>query len=297
MQTIAIELAWVALLPILVVAVTMWLARHANAPPRAAWAASAGIAYVVGQVVLTGRTAFAPALWSSISPREAHDWLPLIVLAAAGISILAACAPTTWQRGIVVLAALLIVGTPFRLLGGNIAQHWSLGEKLAHLAILAAVLAIVWLLLVAADDNRQSLTRPFLMILVASASAAILVKSGTMLYGQLAGVIAATIAGAALVENFPVLSRFFRVREEKSGCPLRSGLGGAAGVIALALGSLLLLGHFYAELPTATTALLALSLVAAGGRLPDFMNRGPAWRQTVARTILCLIPLILAIAT
>ncbi len=282
-QTIAIELAWVAFSPVLVAVVTMWLARRADALPRAAWAASVGLAYVVGQIVLTGRTAFAPAVWASISPREALHWLPLIVLSAAGVSILASVAPAAWQRGVTLLATLLVIGTPIRLLAGNIAQHWTLIEKFAHLTLIAAAFALVWLLLTSANDNRQSRTRTLLMILVASVSAALLVKSGTMLYGQLAGVLAAAIAGTALAEWI----------HPDSG----SGLSGAAGVITLALGSLLLLGHFYSELPSLTAALLALSLIVAGGHLPPFANRGPAWQQALIRTILCLMPLALAIAT
>lgn len=297
MQTIAIEFAWVALLPAAVAVASMWLTRRADVPPRAAWAVSIGLAYVAGQFLLTGRSAFAPALWSSIIPREAHDWLPLIVLAAAGISILAVCAPETWQLAIVGLAGLLVVGTPIRLLAGNIAQHWSLNEKIAHLALLAAALAIMWLVLAVADNGHQPRIRTILMILVVSVSATMLVKSGTMLYGQLAGVIAATIAGTAVAENFRGMPRFIRVREEKTDCPPHSGLSCAAGGVALALGSLLLLGHFYAELPTSTAALLALSLVAAGGHLPVFMNRGPTWQQAVVRTVLCLMLLVLAIST
>ena len=76
-----------------------------------------------------------------------------------------------------------------------------------------------------------------------------------------------------------------------------SGLSGTAGVLTMSLGGLLLVSHFYAEFSTAGSTLLALSLVAAAGLLPARLSSGPAWRQAIVRTAICLAPLVIALAS
>jgi hypothetical protein len=62
----------------------------------------------------------------------------------------------------------------------------------------------------------------------------------------------------------------------------------------MSLGGLLIVAHFYAALTATNAALLAASLVAAGGRLPAMLATGPAWRQAVIRAAFCLTPLAIA---
>jgi hypothetical protein len=72
------------------------------------------------------------------------------------------------------------------------------------------------------------------------------------------------------------------------------GLSGAAGVLSMALGGLVLLAYFYAELAAASAALLLAALLAAGGRLPGAWPRGPMG-QIAFRAALCVVPLALAL--
>ena len=73
------------------------------------------------------------------------------------------------------------------------------------------------------------------------------------------------------------------------------GIEGAAGIITFTLGSLIILGHFYAELTTTNAALLFLSLAATAAPLPAFSRTGPTWRHVVTRTAMCILPLATAV--
>jgi hypothetical protein len=77
---------------------------------------------------------------------------------------------------------------------------------------------------------------------------------------------------------------------------MSNGLTGAAGIITFSLGSLILLGHFFAELSVANAVLLFAALAAAGTPLPAALCRRPAWQQLAVRTVACLLPLAIAIA-
>ena len=71
----------------------------------------------------------------------------------------------------------------------------------------------------------------------------------------------------------------------------------ASGIITFTLGSLIILGHFYAELSTTNTALLFLSLAATAAPLPALLRSGPAWQQNTARIMICLLPLGIAVVS
>src|SRR5262245_45534172 len=110
-------------------------------PAPIAWANGAGIGYIVGQLGLAARRGGVERVISTfIRPHEAADWLPLAVLLALGVTVLAIYAPRAWQRIILVLAALMTIGLPLRLLAGSsfVTTKWSPLEKLAYIALLAA---------------------------------------------------------------------------------------------------------------------------------------------------------------
>jgi hypothetical protein len=210
-----------------------------------------------------------------VSPREASDWLPHAVLLALGVTILATYAPRRWQFGVIGLAALLAIGVPARLLAGPVAQKWSTLEKFSHLGLLAATLSLVWLLLAAAPEDELPRLRQVLLVLASVGAAIVTTLSGSFSLGRLCGVVAAALAGTALIAP--------------------RGLSGAAGVVTCSLGGLIILGVFYAELHPASAALLFLS-VAAAGRLPEPVSSWPAAQQAVLRVALCLVPLAIALA-
>ena len=188
------------------------------------------------------------------------------------------------------------------MLSGNVrlAGQWTALEKFAYLALLAATLGLTWLLLASGGKGRQSSARPFLLVIVTAATAVVLTLSGVFVYGQMCGALAAALAGTALARLLGA-TRSARAASVPLALPVRTGfhsngLTGAAGVITFSLGSLILLGHFFAELSALNALLLAVSLSAAGGPLPSAFLRRPAWQQLALRTAACLLPLALAIA-
>jgi hypothetical protein len=282
------ELLWVGALPFCVAALAMLLSNRLGLPARAARAKSVGGGYVVGQFALAARVSWPAGFSSLLQPREAGDWLPWLVIAAIGITVLAACAPRPWQRWIVALAVLLAVVAPVRMLAGSVyVGRWSVVTKLAAIACWAPALAIVWTLLAMGRANAQPRLRGGLLIVVAIGLAVALTLAGSFTYGELCGVMAAALTGSlvtcSLTPNSPR-----RVADADLG------LSGAAGAVAMALGGLILLGYFYAELTTGSAILLLAALVAAGGRLPTGWSLGPIG-QTALRAGLCLVPLALAL--
>lgn len=292
------ELLWVGIIPCGVAALVMFFASRVGLPARAAWAKSVVVGYVIGQVGLASRVGWRAGASSLFQPREAGDWLPWLVMAAAGITVLAAYSPRNWQRWIVALAATVAAAAPARLLAGSVyvTARWSLVEKLCVIVAWAAALALTWVLLAAGRINGQPRIRGGLLVVVAIAMAAVLTLTGSFTYGELCGVMAAAIMGAiGSASALVAISKGSPTVSPPELLLLADGLSGAAGAIAMTLGGLVLLGYFYAELSAASAALLIAALVAAGGRLPIAWPHGPI-QQTLVRTALCLIPLAVAIA-
>lgn len=285
------ELLWVAVLPFGVAALAMLVSTWLGLPNRAAWAKSVGGGYVIGQVALASRVGWRAGVGSLFQPREAGEWLPWLVMAAVGITVLAAYAPRNWQRWIVGLAAVVAVAAPFRLLAGSVyvTSRWGGLEKLGVIVLWAGALALAWTLLAAGRANGQPRVRGGLLLLVAVGMAAVLTLAGSIALGELCGVAAAAVTGA-------VVARVLKHGSLAGGMiDDDDGLSGAAGAIAMALGGLILLGYFYAELTATNAALLLAALVASGGGLPTAWPRGQAW-QAVFRAALCVLPLAAALA-
>ena len=287
---------------------TMLVATYLRARPRASWAISAALGYIAGHLAAQSHGGLATALLSVIKPHEARDWLPLAVLLAAGVTIFAAYAPRRWRPFVVGLAALLTLGVPLRLLAGSVyvEQNWSTIEKLAYLVLLAAVFGLVWLALATASHREPTrVLRPTLLAIFATGTALVLALSGSLGYGKLTVATAAAIAGTAITSHAAPLRAPNRRDptgrrppvSQHSQRPRSDDLSGVAGVITFSLGSLLLLGHFYAELTATNAALLVLSLIAAAGRLPAVVSKAPPWQQAALRATLCLVPLAVAIVS
>jgi hypothetical protein len=286
------ELFWIGIVPSATAAMLMVLSHWLGVRSAAAWATSIGGAIIVGQIGLAMRHGGDVALRMLREPSSARDWLPWLMLAVMCITILAAYAPRAWQRWIVALACVFALTVPVRMLAGSVyaTTRWSLGEKLFVVILWGAILFALWTTLALGRANGQSWLRGALLVVVASGIAATITLSGSFSYGELAGVAAAALTGALLAQvglnwrdaDAATLANF-------------DGLSGAAGPVALVLGGLLLLGHFYAELSSPNVALLAISLAAAAGRLPTHWPATPGGRIAF-RIALCLVPLLVAIA-
>ena len=269
------ELFFAGVIPLAVAAATAFALRRFGSPPPVVWAAGVGVAYIAGQFALASRRGLARAIQLLVSPREAVEWLPHSVVLAVGVTILAVYAPRRWRQRVVALAALLAIGVPARLLAGHLAQQWSALEKASHLALLAATLALIWLLLASARDDELPRLRQVLLMIASLGAAIATTLSGSFTIGRLCGIVAAAVTGTALVTP--------------------RGLSGAAGVVTLSLGGLIICGVFYARLNSANATLLLLS-IAAAGRLPEVVSAWPDRPRAVLRAALCLTPLGIALA-
>jgi hypothetical protein len=285
------ELLWVGALPWCVAAVAMYLCSRLALPARAAWAKSVGGGYVLGQFAMAARVGWQTGFGTLVEPREAGDWLPWLVVAAVGITVLAAYAPRPWQRWIVAIAALLAIVAPVRLLAGSVyvTSRWSALEKIAVVALWAAALAAIWTWLAVGRACGQARLRSGLLIVVAIAMAVILTLSGSFISGERCGMVAAALTGA-LVSRLLIRSLATSTADDEPG------LSGAAGAISMSLGGLILLGYFYAELKITVAILLGAALCVAGGNLPAGWPEGKIW-QAALRSGLCLTLLAAAFAT
>jgi hypothetical protein len=275
---IARELLYVVVVPGVAATVTALACRWWRILPQVQWAAGVGLGYFVGQLGLKSRAGLARAFWSFAAPNEAVDWLPHSVLLVLGVTVFATYAPRAWRRPAYALAAMATIAAPLRLLAGSVyvAAEWSVLERVTHLVLLSATLGLVWLLLAIAHDDDQPLLRAALLVVVAAGSAATIALSASFAGAELCGVVATVLTGSWIV------------------CTAR-GLSGAAGVVTMSLGSLIVLGHYYAELTLANAALLLIALIFAAGRLPHAVSTRQPWQQAAARAGLCLVPLAIAL--
>ncbi len=279
-------LLYAGLLPLVASAAIAFVMQRARAPSQIIWAVAPTGGFLAGQFTL--RNGFSDSFHSFLQPHEAVDWLPHVVLLALGVSVLMNSAPSQ-RRLVIVLGVALCVAAPVRFLSGNVAHHWTIVEKFAHLSLLATTLGALWLLLASKGDEQPSVLRVPLLILVAVGAAIVVTLSGVLVYGLSAGAVGAAITGTALASL--AATGWTNVQQRFSF----SGIQGTAGLIAFSLGSLIILGHFYSELSTLNAALLILSLAATAAPLPKFITSGPAWQSLVARTMLCVLLLAIAV--
>jgi hypothetical protein len=275
-------LLYAALLPLVASAFIAFVMRQMRSPLPVIWPVAITGGFLATQFVLRGQSGLSESLHTFVQPHEALDWLPHIVLLALGVSLVMYLAPTHRPR-LIALATALCLAAPVRLLSGNLAQHWSILGKAAVLISLTAVLGLVWLITSNNDLRQPTILRAPLLILVAVGTAIVVTQSGALIYGLLSAALGAAITGTALVFAFH--------RSTWS-----SGAAASAGIITFTLGSLIILGHFYAELNTTNAILLLLSLTATAAPLPALLGNRPTWQRNAARITSCVLPVALAVA-
>jgi hypothetical protein len=277
------DVFWIGVVPGLAAALAMLIARRLR--PTAAWSLSVGSGLVVGMLAQNVRVGWHVALEKLFHPHAALEWLPWLVLVAAGLTLLSVYVPRTWQRWLVALAGVFALVVPLRLLASNAAamSRWTVTEKLAILAFWSVAFASIWLTLALARQNRQPLVRGSLLAVVALGISVTLAASGSITLGELAGVAAATVLSATA---------------SAIACgQIADGPSHAAGPLAVMLGGLILLGYSY-DLSATNAALLAVSLAAAAGWLPNLPGSiGSGWLAAGLRALLALVPLAIAVAS
>ncbi len=180
--------------------------------------------------------------WPNILPTEAVQWLWLLVVVAALVSWLVRRPQTAAiAQSLVLLAILLAIAWP-------VIRNLSDQEALVELAILLAIgVLMIYRLLCSDQNNRYS---PALALAVSLGGLGVTAAlAGTVLVGQLAGVLSACMGA-------------FAIREIVVGCREKSiEASKLVPVVMLAL-ALLAIARIYAEMPAGPSALLLLALPA-----------------------------------
>jgi hypothetical protein len=254
----------------------VWKLTHNAA---SSWRTAVVVSFLVGLWALDAQgVGIVGAISKSMRITEARDFLPLMVILAVLPDAIAA---TNKQGAMIgwVLRAVLCVFLPWRLLAGTkylpkVAPPpnfdtgaWSTMEAVLWLGGAAAGLLACWSL-VRAESTEQPKLRSVLAAITAFVASATIAMSGSITYGQLMGVLVATLTGCTLAARWWKLER---------------GPDAAAGPIVIAFCGVLTLAHFFAELKLICAALLIVGFtVGAGWFFP-----GKRW-SGYARVAVCL---------
>lgn len=254
----------VVLLPLAVTLVLLRLGRRMESwMPFDAWAVAAG--FLAAYFVVYTQFSFPPL--------QALDWLAVLLPALLFITIFRDILPYQSIRALpalLVFAALVVLLWP-------LLQHHGHGKFFFEAAVAAIVWWGVWHYLDREfhDDTAVALA----IIIVAAGNAIIAAETGSILTGQLYSVLAACMGGWMLWRiwrPYPVLEH------------------GVIAVAVLTLGSLMVVGRFYADIAAPPT-LLSLAGLAV---VPLFQILGRRRRRYVAlflASFAALIPVAFSI--
>jgi hypothetical protein len=285
-------LTYAGVVPLVGAAIAALVCRLLGVSPRATWAWSVTAGVLSGQFGWKSRAGYALGARAFTRPAEAADWLPIILLLALGVSLLLIVAASPQRKLMKMLAALLCIAVPLRLISGNVqVEEWSAISKMFCLGLLAVLFGLSWTFLAFNGEEQSFLGRALATAVVAAAAAIVLTQSGVLVYGIACGAVAASLGGPAVVD-------FLFGDPARDGQRFAlSGFTGAAGAITFSLGSLIVLGLFFANLSALNAVLLLVALLAAGGPLPRVIARQPLWMQLAVRVLLCSMPLTVAVVS
>lgn len=317
------DLLWGGIVPGVVAVATLAIVWRCTGKAASAWRTALLLGYLAGHWSLSARDLgaaallargefeaaganwaydprnfeFVAALTKSFRASEAHDWLPSLGLLALLPDALACVGRFGPIVGWIFRVALCVF-LPWRLLYGSKylplslgpgfdfdLGGWSTGEAIAWCGGLGGVLLLAWQWLRmghSEDKPSDGNLRSMLVFVVACGSVITMVGAKSLVLGQLFGVLTASIAGCALGSAL---------------MGTRRGPEAAAGPLVIVFGSLLVAGHFFAELTLMHAALLLAAMVVAGGWLPVPSSLSVR-RQTLARVVFCVgllaVPVALA---
>ncbi|TWU30238.1 hypothetical protein [Bythopirellula polymerisocia] len=256
----------------------VWKLTHNGA---SSWRTAVVVGFLVGMWALDAQAiGVLSAIAKSLRIQEAKDFLALVVILGVFPDAIAVYGKqgrvTAW-----LLRVALCVFLPWRLLTGSVylpnatavpnpfdTGAWSTFKAICWLGGIAAMLTSLWGLFLAARDHAPRV-RSILTAMVALAAAITLALSGSITYGQLMGVLVATLTGCAIASIYWKLER---------------GPDAAAGPILMAFGGVLILAHFFAELKMLYALPLVLAFTLAGG----WFFPGKRWSNPL-RCAVCLI--------
>jgi hypothetical protein len=256
------QMAPSAVLAAAVAAVLLFVfARWRKTASRCAGAIVIGAGYVAGHVLAAG--------WSPFPPRHATHWL--FWFAVIGV-IAAAADAFVRPKGTVRFVAWAIICTiACRLiLQPKFSYAWSATEGWLRVFAIALAIVVLTFCLDLVERSPFGTARLFSVMTIFCGGACVaLILSGSLLLGQLACILSTTVA-TCFVLIIAVKAPFHP--------------SGAAAPLSLVCAGLLLSGFFYAELPTASALLLALSPAMAllrVGKKSHSQSRALAYRAAL----------------
>jgi len=281
------------LLPAVVAAVALAIAWKLTHDAVYAGLAGVVLGYVTGHWALDAQgVGLLASVAKSFRPHEARDWLPLAVL----LAVVPEIAARFGNRGSLlawILRVALCVLLPWRMLDGSAylpattllntdfdIGAWSRSEAIGWLGGMGAVLLASWFAVRGCGEKSLSWLRFSLATFVALGGAATLAMSGSLSYGQLLGVLAATLVGCGLMTTI---------------LHLDSGPEAAAGPLLLAFGGVLVLAYFYSELKLLNAVLLLLAMIAAVGWVAGSQKLSQRGHASL-RCVICLTALAAAVS-
>ncbi|MBA3484969.1 MAG: hypothetical protein H0T51_24495 [Pirellulales bacterium] len=279
------------LVPLVAAALAFSIGWAASRRPAVAQSAGVIFGYAAGVTALEARNSgISVALAKLVEPTEAREWAPLIGLVAIVPGLAAALGKRAWIRWL--LAATLCGMAPLWLLWGSkylpsqadrasgfVTTAWGGMEAALMLTTFAALLLVAWRLWESADSTAAPRGRSLLAIIAVTGGAAATGLTGSFVYAQLFGVLAASLGGCFV-----------------AGLLLKANAGpeAAAGPTIVLAGCLLLLAACYSELRPWQAAGVWASIIMAAGWLP-WLSRLPSKRQLAVRAIACLLPLSIVV--
>lgn len=238
-------------------------------------AASWGVGLAIGAGYVAGH------FWIAWPSSDVTDRIPFVVLAAAVLGLLEWSWPSPawarWENRILLSALVVVV-----MVGPADLEVLGVRKPILWQICLGVGILLSW-------TNLESLARRITgvaialpLVVVCSGAGASLLLSGGMVLARLAGALTVSLAAIWLlsIRSAPLsLAR----------C--------AIPVVVVALASLLLEGHVYAELPTLGLILLAASPAMLWITQVPWLRRMAPWRRAVVGTLAVMLPLGLAAAT
>lgn len=269
---LGVVLPAVAAAAVLLAAWRPWRKAASPTGTIGAGALAIGLAYAAGYAGLVG--------WPPFPPVEASQWIVYLQLAAVGLFLLERMTsrPPNWLRwgfriGLVAVSLVLI-------LRPMMTYSWSPGRTAGWVAGLGVLALAFWLELEWVLPGVEALSSWLVLTIVAVGCALCLAMSGSLLLGQLGGVLAAAAAGATVLAFLPGGRTIDRA---------------SVRVPAVILTCLLLSGYFYSELP-AISALLVIAAPLAARSVPEasLTGRHP-FVVAVVRGVAVAVPIVVAV--